>query len=115
MLNTGHVNSHSHLNIEIKNDCILNANPNSLGLSTASTVSSSTSASVSASDDDLISDFHQSQHFELQNQLEKLENQQQLEFLLNQIPMPNGWEKAQTAKGEVYFINHNNKHCIFTS
>ncbi len=104
-MNTGHINS--HLNIEIKNDCIINANPNSLGLSTASTVSSS--ASVSASDDDLISDFQQNQQFELQTQLEKLENQQQLEFLLNQIPMPNGWEKAQTAKGEVYFINHNNK------
>ena len=95
----------SHLNIETKSDCNQTNNLNSM----SSTVSSSTSASVSASDDDLIADFQQNQQFELQQQLEKLENQQQLELLLNQIPMPNGWERAQTAKGEIYFINHNNK------
>ncbi len=25
------------------------------------------------------------------------------------IPLPAGWERAQTANGEVYFINHNSK------
>jgi len=97
---------------------MLNSNNNSNSMGLSSTLSSSTSASVSASDDDLIAaagaEFQQQQqqqqyHFELQQQLEKLESQQQLEFILNQIQMPNGWEKAQTAKGEVYFINHNNK------
>lgn len=28
------------------------------------------------------------------------------EALMNSIPLPNGWEKAHTAAGEVYFINH---------
>ncbi len=102
--NPHHMSSgiNTHLNIDVKNDCMLN----SIGLST---LSSSTSASVSASDDDLIAEFQQNQQLELQQQLEKLENQQQLEFILNQIQMPSGWEKAQTAKGEVYFINHNTK------
>ena len=106
--NPHHMSSgiNTHLNIDVKNDCMLNSNSNSIGLST---LSSSTSASVSASDDDLIAEFQQNQQLELQQQLEQLENQQQLEFILNQIQMPSGWEKAQTAKGEVYFINHNTK------
>ena len=37
------------------------------------------------------------------------ENQQQVEYLLEQIPMPEGWEKARTNKGEPYFINHTTK------
>lgn len=33
----------------------------------------------------------------------------QLEEMLKNIPMPTGWERAQTETGEVYFINHNLK------
>lgn len=37
------------------------------------------------------------------------QQQQRLEFILDQIPLPAGWQKAFTNKGEVYFINHNSR------
>ncbi len=36
-------------------------------------------------------------------------SQQELESILAQIVMPNGWQRALTASGETYFINHNTK------
>ena len=32
-----------------------------------------------------------------------------LEHIVNQIPLPSGWQKAYTLSGELYFINHNTK------
>jgi hypothetical protein len=34
---------------------------------------------------------------------------QKLDFILEQIPLPAGWQKAFTGKGEAYFINHNTR------
>ncbi len=36
----------------------------------------------------------------------EFQSQEDFEYVLNQIPMPEGWQKAHTDKGEVYFINH---------
>lgn len=36
-------------------------------------------------------------------------SEEQIEIWLKQIPMPLGWQKAQTSTGETYFINHNTK------
>jgi hypothetical protein len=33
----------------------------------------------------------------------------EIEQILTQIPMPQGWQKALTGTGEIYFINHNTK------
>ena len=41
------------------------------------------------------------------NSLEKVESQEEYEYILSKIAMPEGWQKAQTDKGEIYFINHN--------
>ena len=35
--------------------------------------------------------------------------QPSLEQILAQIPMPSGWQQARTARGELYFLNHNTK------
>jgi hypothetical protein len=35
--------------------------------------------------------------------------EEQIETWIKQIPMPLGWQKAQTSTGETYFINHNTK------
>ena len=39
----------------------------------------------------------------------ELRDPQKIEELLQQIPMPTGWEKAKTDLGEIYFMNHNTK------
>lgn len=39
----------------------------------------------------------------------ELRDQQKIEELLQQIPMPLGWEKAKTDLGEIYYMNHNTK------
>ena len=44
---------------------------------------------------------------EFQFSIDKVESKEELESILNRIPMPEGWQKAHTDKGEAYFINHN--------
>lgn len=94
------------------NDSNTDSSHYNLALSTSipSTVSSSLGSVSARSDDDFMgsSEFDQNQqHIELKNQLEKLESKQELDLILNQIQMPEGWQRAQTDKGEIYFINHN--------
>ena len=74
-----------------------------------STISSSLSSVSAACDEDLFALSELDSQAELQQLLEKLESHQQLDNVLNQIPMPEGWERSQTNSGEVYFINHYTK------
>jgi hypothetical protein len=53
------------------------------------------------SEDDLLTDLKHPVEFH---------SQEEFEFVLSQIAMPEGWQRAQTDKGEVYFINHITKN-----
>jgi hypothetical protein len=64
--------------------------------------SSSASSSISASHDDLF-------NIKLSDDFNYMNDQQKVDYLLSQVPMPPGWQKSFTNEGEPYFINHNTR------
>lgn len=75
----------------------------SLGSSLPSTVASSIGSLSATSDDDFLASRCRDFEGPLSNEFQ---SQEEFEQILNQFPMPEGWQKAQTDKAEVYFINH---------